>query len=232
MGIYQTEAVGLAVAQQNSTMRNYMQDNSGDRESVFEQFRKTYNDRVLSDFCDRILKNVYSKYANQESDIYLKEYYETFKEDLIPLFARINEECLNDPEFSSKLIKKEEYVKKIGSSISLASISPIRRLKKEILYIPASAPDEPNIFRLVAKEEIEASEYPYHIITTDICDDGTIKTTPPLRVESSGISQPVNLEETKIEVKDDIFTTQEILKDLFEKAGIKEPENDSGKRLM
>ena len=68
MGKYETEAVGLAVAQQSSTMRDYMQGNSGDRQSVFEKFRETYNERVLSDFCNRILKNVYSKYSNQESE--------------------------------------------------------------------------------------------------------------------------------------------------------------------
>ena len=229
MGRYETEAMGLASAQATSTMQNYMNENSGSHKSAFDQFRETYNERVLSDFCKRILNNVYSKYANQESEAYLKEYYENFIEDIVPIFERINEECLNDPAFSSQLIKGEEYSKRIGTDISLVAFSPVRKLEKEMLYVPSSSQDQPNIIRLIAKEQIGSDEYPCYMITTDICDDGTIKTTPPQRMESAEIGEPVNMEETKIEVKDDIFTTQEVLMDLFQKAGIKEQSSEDSK---
>lgn len=223
MGKFETQETFLTVAQKERTMQNHMRGNSGDQASGFDSIQEDYINRVMSDFVSIVLESAFNEYMEQDR---LRKYYEEYKSDIVSVFSDINEDVLNDPEYSQDLITGKEYKKKIGSKISFLSFSPVRKLKMDLEYVPGIRADEPNKMRLTAREELTEEEYPCNHISIEIRDDGTINMNAPRRMENKDSEEPINFNDTQIPMNEAIYSSQEVFMDLFESSGIKSTEEN------
>ncbi|MBR3210834.1 MAG: hypothetical protein IKF71_02720 [Bacilli bacterium] len=228
MGAIETQATHLAIAERERTMRNHMRDNSGDQVSGFAIFNDEYMKKVMQGFISLALDTAFNDQLEKDR---LRNYYEEFKEDISKYFEKINEETLEDPNYSDALITGREYTRSIGNKVSFISFSPVKKLQLDMQYVPGVRADDPNKIRLVAKEALTSEEYPCHIISIDIGDDKMINLNPPVKRDSQGVEEMVSVDDTEIPLNDDIFDTQDVFMDLFQKSGIKTQSEEENKSL-
>lgn len=166
------------------------------------------------------------KYANGEL---LHRYFQENERDLVPIFATMNEECLENPDFSKAIVSGEEYTKNIKERNYVLFSAPqnIESVNHEIviklLYVPSTSNDLPNRFRIDISEPIYMqSKYSILNYSVDIGDDGSITYNEPM-ITSEGITKPADKNQVHISFNPvNINRIRDVFIELFMKCGIKE----------
>lgn len=171
----------------------------------------------------------------------VKKHFSTSEDDLIPIFKKINDDCLDDPSLSNSITNGTPYAKKIGSEqnqiyyyIPNHASSITHDVVMDLIYLP-TINDEPNKFRIDVKE-MPSTTYPYLNFSVDIGDDGSINYNKPMIIDKpnkdddSITRTPTDMSSAHIKFNEaGVKAVSDVLVDLFKKTGIKE---DSDNKKM
>lgn len=163
------------------------------------------------EFFDLILDNVYDNRPEKQEELArnLEDtgYYFASK------LANMDEECLNDPEFSKALTNKTPYTKELGDAEvfvcnnggkikywSLNSGDENLTVLMKALYVPSTNQSEPNRIRLSLDQQMYPDhEYPFIHVDIDMGDDGSL-TYQPLEIDMEEKKQ-IDISATGINLK-------------------------------
>ena len=207
-------------------MRNFAKEDSSEKKKILDGIVKYEYDTFITLIYNTICDN-YNAFENGDR---LRNYFNENEDDIIPIFERINEECLEDPEFSKSIQNGNLYSKKLGTEkddvifyVPNQVNSITHNISMDLSYIPSNKPNDLNMFRLDFKEKLTDIEYPYYNICIDITEDGNIIYHNPVEVKDNSLtSTPININDTHITITDGINSVRDVLVQVFEKAGIKE----------
>ena len=238
MSSYDNYVGKLASDLQSSNMQRHMgtmTDNpSSEREDIIQGIKRYEYNTFTRLIYETVLGRFERYYDGKELNDCLIEN----ERDLIPIFSKMNEDCLEDPEFSKALANKTLYTKEMAKENDHVLFYEKKRvwsishdIYMKLLYVPSQAPDKPNAMRLEAGEQLEErKEYPYITFSVDIGDDGSITYNEPMIIEKKMVdgkeeivNTPSDMSHSHIYFSDKgVEATRDVFMTIFEKAGIKE----------
>lgn len=230
---------------QSGNMQKHMGTMTDDMSPRHREILQHLIDYEYSNFISLIYKAALGsneKYRNPEL---LKHFFIKNERDFIPIFEKMNEDCLNDSEFSNAIVNGELYSKNMGTERDHVLYYPPHHIGSvsndvymDLLYIPSASPEQPNKFRIDTKERLNGDEeYPYINFSVDIGDDESITYNQPIIVDKKNKDDDSSITKTPSDMssahiyfnKDGIEGLREMFMYLFEKTGIKEDTNKKGK---
>ena len=240
MSIYNSYVGQLASDLQDSNMQKHMGSISSDVSRESREFKQ----KIIDYEFDELIRLIYLT-ALGDRDRYLdgdilKKHFLDNEDDLIPIFLKMNEDSLNDPDFTNAIANNSVYYKKIGSEkdnvlfyIPGRTSSMGHDVFMDIVYFPSRNEEELNRFRINVKEK-PAMGYPYLNFSVDIFDNGDIKYLKPMIIDKKEdgtiIKTPTDMSSAHISFnRDGVIALRDVFMDIFEKARIKD--NTSGKRM-
>lgn len=228
----------LASDQQNSNMQRHMGTMTDNISSTRQRILQNIINYEYSQFTRLIYETALGRHERYYEGKQLNNYLLNNENDLIPIFSTMNEDVLNDPEFSKALVNKTLYTKELAKEedhilfyIPKKAGSICHDIYMKLLYVPSQSPDKPNAMRLEAGEQLlENREYPYITFSVDIGDDGSITYNEPIMVEKRVrndkeeiIYTPSDMSYARLYFSDKgVQAVRDTLMTVFEKAGIKE----------
>ena len=237
MSNYNNYVRGLADSLEKSNMQMHMGTMTDDISSNHKEILQHIIDYEYNNF---ILLVYEASLGNNEKffdgDL-LKSFFVENERDLITIFSKMNEDCLNDPEFSKAIVNGKLYSKNIGSKKTDVLYYPPESLmgsKKnkvimDLLYVPSISSEQPNRFRIDVKEILnQSNDYPYINFNVDIGDDGSITYNQPVLINkqdnnSNIVEIPSDMSQSHICFNEKgIEALSYMFMYLFEKTGIKE----------
>ena len=230
---------------EKSNMQMHMRGMSGETPEGKKKILQSLIDYELSDFI-YLIYDIITDHKDNEYDIEtLSRFFTKNESDFIPLFTKMNEDCLNDPKFSEAIVNGELYTKKMGTRRDWLIYYPSRsgtgsvthEAKMDLLYSPTIYDVIPNKFRLEFTEVLNTNgEYPYITFSIDIGDDGSISFNEPIicdKQERNGeiviVNKPSDMSKTHFILSNDIEIICNGFKTIFEKCGIKENRNTNSR---
>ena len=241
MSSYGNYVTKLAINMQSSNMQRHMGENStygltSEREKILDNISKY----IFKVFVDSIYRKITNQKIEEDSENFLVEYFNDNERDLLPVFSKINEDCLNDPEFSKAIVKQLPYMKKIDTvKDNVMFYVPSRvdsvshETKMDLLFLPSISNIDNNKFRLEFYERLSnTSFYPYIKFSIDFTDDKEIIFNKPEiidldnRLDMNSIKKiPATMSDTHIKIDDDLKPISDCFMNVFSKCGIIEDEN-------
>lgn len=240
MSLFSGYATKLAMDLQNSNMQMHMGNFTG----YPSQERKHLLDRIIDYTYETFIQEIYDIAIGRRTWDYnedtLSNYFIENQDDLVPIFSQMNEDCLNDPDFSKAIVNHEQYTKSVGVvNDKILFYLPGRpdsishKIKMNLLYIPSIDNDEPNKFRLEFTEQLSISDvYPYITFSVDFLDNGKIVINDPImyEIDEDKVEKRVaSMADTHIRISDDLHVIRNGFMTLFEKCGITEDINQKNR---
>lgn len=245
MSNYNSYVGKLASSLESSNMQKHMGTMTDDMSPRHREILKKLIDYEYRGFISLIYNAALGNNQKYWDGELLKQFFVKNERDFLPIFLKMNEDCLNDPEFSKAIVNNELYAKNMGMEKAdvlyypphhIGSVS--NRVHMNLLYVPSASLEQPNRFRIDVKEFLEKDEgYPYINFSVDIGDDEGITYNQPLLVEQkkkddnvivTKIPSDMSLAHISFNEKG-LEGLQEMFMYLFEKTGIKEDNKDKNR---
>ncbi len=223
---------------QNGNMQKHMGTMGGEISSNRQRILQDILNYEFAAFTRYLYETALGRHERYYDGKLLKAYLEKNEDDLLPIFGKVNEEALNDPELSKALANGYLYTKEMAEEKDhilfyvpkkVGSIS--HDIYMKLLYVPSQSPDKPNAMRLEAGEQLEeGKDYPYITFSVDIGDDGSLTYNDPMIIEKKEVdgkevitNTPASMDDTRICFSDKgIEAIRDVFMNIFEKTGIKE----------
>ena len=223
---------------QNSNMQKHMGKITDEISPRHEEISNNIVNYEYQKFIDYIFKTALDNRGKYYQGQELREWFNQNADDLIPIFTKMNEDCLNDSEFSNAIFNGTIYTKNMGYKNDYVLFNnPIKTgsskhgVVMNLLFIPSITPEQPNRFRIDVKEQLQENhEYPFISFSVDIADDGSITYNQPEIVDKHKqnddeiiVKRTSDMSLSHLKFNDiGINNIGNILMEIFEKTGIKE----------
>lgn len=238
MSRYSNYIGSLASNLKNSNMQKYMGTMTDDISPRHREILQHFIDYDLSGFVTLVYKTTLGRKEEYWDGKRVKQFFIHHEEDFVPMLSKINEDCLNDPDFSKAIVSGEPYTKDLGKEVDYICYYPPHHVGSvgdtaymHLLYVPSASPDEPNRFRLDVKQILkEYKDESYINFSVDFGDDGSVKYNEPVLIRQTNEDDntsititPCDMSLAHIHFKEDgIKNIQDTFMYIFEKTGIKE----------
>ena len=239
MNNYNSYVGKIAEGLQSSNMQRHMGSMTNDVSPERQKILDNIIDYERRNFVRLVYETALGNQEKYQDGRVLNDYFAGNENDLVPLFIKMNEDSLDDPEFSKAINSNTLYAKNIGCEerdIYFYNHNGIGSTKHnatmDLLFIPSSAPDVPNKFRIDVKEYlVENSNYPYLNISVDIGDDGSITYNEAAIIakdnEGNITKTPADINMAHIKYNENnLPVIRDTFMNIFEKTGIKEDVNN------
>lgn len=238
MNNYNSYVGKLASNLESNNMQKHMGTMTDNVSSKHGKILQNIIDYECNEFINLIYKTALGNNEKYYDGEPIKHFFIENEQDLLSIFSKINEDCLNDPEFSNAIVNGKLYTKNMGTKRDyvlyhlpnhVGSVS--NDIYMNLLYIPSKSHEQPNKFRIDVKECLGGKqEYPYINFSVDIGDDESIVYNQPTIVNKQNKEEDSSITRTPSDMsaahiyfnEKGIESLKEMFMYLFEKANIKE----------
>ena len=235
MNNYNSYVGKIAEGLQSSNMQRHMGSMTNDVSPERAKILENIINYEKENFVRLVYETALGNREKYQDGRVLNDYFIGNENDLVTIFTKMNEDSLDDPEFSNAIVNKTLYAKKIGCEerdiyfYNHSGIGSIKHLvTMDLLFIPSAELDVPNKFRIDVKEYLaEKNKYPYLNFSVDIGDDGSINYNEVVVI---GKDNAGNITKNMADIsmghvkfnENNLPAIRDVFMNIFEKTGIKE----------